>query len=91
MASFLRPANAEVIAKIEAIFENIADSLLNEENPYRPVNDIFIPIKYKKNVPPSNDMPGLFDAESSEDFRKVSFPARGRPKEAWRFSTTNDR
>lgn len=87
MASSHRPANAEVIAKIETIFENIADSLLNEENPYVPVNDIFIPLKYKKHAPPSTDAPSSPDAEPSDVITNVSFPARGRPKEAWRFST----
>ena len=89
MASSHQPASAQVIEKIEAIFENIADSLLNEENPYVPVNDIFIPIKYKKHVAPSNDnTPSLPDTVATDEFTNISFPARGRPKEAWRFSTT---
>lgn len=89
MASTHQNANAEVIVKIEAIFENIADSLLNEENPYVPLNDIFIPLRHKKHVTPKGNSPSLFDAEPSDDFTNVSFPARGRPKEAWRFSTTH--
>lgn len=87
MASY-RPANAKVIAKIEAIFENIADSLLKEENPYVPLHDIFIPLRYKKHIPSDGNTASLFDTEPSNDFTNVSFPARGRPKEAWRFSTT---
>ncbi|KAF6233924.1 hypothetical protein HO173_007754 [Letharia columbiana] len=86
MASYQRHANAEVIAKIEAIFENIADSLLNEENPYVPVNDIFIPLRNKKHTPLNGNAPSLFDAEPSDGFTNVSFPAKGRPKEAWRFT-----
>lgn len=87
MASSHRPANAEVIAKIEAIFENIADSLLEEENPNVPRNDIFVPVKYKKRAPRITDTPSPLDAGPSDDFTKVCFPARGRPREAWRFST----
>lgn len=89
MASYQRHANAEVIAKIEAIFENIADSLLNEENPYVPVNDIFIPLRNKKHTLSDGNAPSLFDAEPSDGFTNVSFPAKGRPKEAWRFSTSH--
>lgn len=89
MASSHRPPNAQVIEKIEAIIENIADSLLNEENPYVPVNDIFIPIKYKKHAPSNDNTPSLPEnTVPTDDFTNISFPARGRPKEAWRFSTT---
>lgn len=88
MASSHQPANAQVIEKIEAMFENIADSLLDEENPYVPVNDIFIPIKYKKHAPANNNTPSPSDTVPTDDFTNISFPARGRPKEAWRFSTT---
>ena len=86
-----RPANAEVIAKIEAVFENIADSLLSEENPCVPVRDIFIPLRYKKRaiLNRDGDTPSLCDAEPSDDFTNVSFPARGRPREARRFSRTH--
>ena len=89
MASSHRSANVEVIAKIEAIFENIADSLINEENLYVPLKDIFIPLRYKKQATSNGDAPNRFDAQPSDDFTNVSFPARGRPKEAWRFSTTH--
>ena len=89
MASSHRSANVEVIAKIEAIFENIADSLINEENPYVPLKDIFIPLRYRKQATSNGDAPNRFDAQPSDDFTNVSFPARGRPKEAWRFSTTH--
>ena len=82
-------ANAEAIAKIEAVFENIADSLSNEENPCVPSKDIFIPLRYKKSVTSNGDSPSHSSAESADAFRAVSFPARGRPKEAWRFSTTH--
>lgn len=88
MASSHRFAGVEVIAKIESIFENIADSLLNEENPYVPLNDIFISLRHKKYTKPNDDTSSPCDAEPSEYFTKVSFPARGRPKEAWRFSMT---
>lgn len=74
-------ANAEVIAKIEAVFEDIVDSLSSEENPRVPSKDIFIPLR-------NNDTPSHSNAEPADDFRFVSFPARGRPREAWRFSTT---
>ena len=86
MASSHRPAKAEVIAKIETIFENIADSLLEEENPNVPRNDIFVPVKYKKRAPHNTNPPSTLDAEPSEHFTKVCFPARGRPEEARRFS-----
>ena len=86
MASSHPPANAEVIAKIEAVFENIADSLLSEENPYVPSRDIFIPLRYKRHTASDSHAPGILDTDSSHDFTNVSFPARGRPKEAWRFS-----
>ncbi len=89
MASANESANAEVITKIEAVFETIADSLLNEENPYLPLADIFIPLRYKKHVTPNHHTPSLSNAESLNDVTNVSFPARGRPKEAWRFSTTD--
>ncbi len=89
MASSHRPANAEVIEKIEDIFENIADSLLREENPCVPLNDIFIPLRYKKHRSPNADAPSLLDDEPEDAFTNVSFPAKGRPKEAWRFGTTH--
>ena len=81
-------ANAEVIAKIEAVFENIADSLSNEENPCVPSKDIFIPLRYKKRATSDGATPSHSNAESADHFKNVSFPARGRPKEARRFSTT---
>ncbi|KAL9135728.1 MAG: hypothetical protein Q9175_003070 [Cornicularia normoerica] len=84
-SSSCRPESAEVISKIEAVFENIADSLLNEENPYVPLNDIFVQLRYKKHTTQNGDPPSLFDVEPSENLTNVSFPARGRPKEAWRF------
>ena len=89
MASSHPSANAEAIAKIEAVFENIADSLSNEENPCVPSKDIFIPLRYKKHATSDGDTPSLSNADFAGDFRTVSFPARGRPKEAWRFSTTH--
>lgn len=88
MTSSHQPANAQVIAKIEAIFENIADSLFDEENPSVPVNDIFIPLRNKKHAKPNDTASSLFDNVPSDDFRNVFFPAKGRPKKAWRFSTT---
>ena len=87
MASSHQPANAQVIAKIEAVFENIADSLLDEENPSVPVNDIFIPLRYKKHASHDATTSSLIDTVPSDDITKVFFPARGRPKKAWRFST----
>ena len=88
MASSHQSANAEVIAKIEAIFETILDTLLNEANPYVPLHDIFIPLRKEKRATSNSDTSGLPDAEPSDDFTNVSFPARGRPQEARRFSTT---
>lgn len=87
MTSSPGSANAEVIAKIEAVFENITDSLLKEQNPYVPLNDIFVPLRNKRHTAPNADTSSLLDVEPSDDFINVSFPARGRPKEAWRFST----
>jgi len=72
MASSRRPASQEVIAKIEKVFEDIADSLLRKE-------EISIPLRYKK---PASSQP---DAESSSVLTNVSFPAR-TPQEARRFS-----
>ena len=86
MASSDRPESAEVISKIEAVFENIADSLLNEENPCVPANDIFVQLRHKNYTTPASDTPTLFDAEPEDKFTNVCFPARGRPREAWRFS-----
>ncbi len=73
MASSQRPANQEVVAKVERVFEDIADSLLRKE-------EISIPLRYKK--PASSQ----HDAELSIAVTKVSFPAR-TPQEARRFST----
>ena len=75
MTSVRRPANVEVIAKIETLFENIADSLLREE-------ELSIPLRHKKLQ--STSLDGA-DAELSTEFTKVSFPAK-TPREAWRFS-----
>ena len=86
MALSNRPESAEVISKIEAVFENIADSLLNEENPYVPVKDIFVQLRHKNYTTPVGHTPTLFDAEPEEKLTNVCFPARGRPREAWRFS-----
>ena len=86
MASSDRPESADVISKIEAVFENIADSLLNEENPCVPANDIFIQLRHKNYTTPLSDTPTLFDAEPEEKLTNICFPARGRPREAWRFS-----
>ena len=86
MASSDRPQSAEVISKIEAVFENIADSLLDEENPYVPVNDIFVQLRHKKYATPVANPPTLFDAEPEDTSTNVCFPARGRPRESWRFS-----
>ena len=82
-------ANADIIAKIEAVFENIVDSLSNEENPCVPSKDIFIPLRYKERATSNGDAPSHSNAEPADDFRIVSFPARGQLKEAWRFSTTH--
>ena len=89
-SSSQQPATVEVIAKIEAVFKNITDSLLSEENPRVPKNDIFVRIKYKKRTT-SNDEPALPNAEPSQEFKDVCWPAMGRPREAWRFSMTNIR
>ena len=75
MASVRRPANVEVIAKIETVFENIADSLLRGE-------ELSIPLRHKKLQSTSLDRA---DAKLSTEFTKVSFPAK-TPREAWRFS-----
>lgn len=88
MASSHQPVNAQVIAKIEAVFENIADSLLDEENPSVPVNDIFIPLRYKKHASNNDTTSSLLDTVPSDDITNVFFPAKGRPKKAWRFSTS---
>lgn len=88
MASSHQSANAEVIAKIEAMIETIVDTLLNEENPNNPTQDIFILLKNKKRVTSDVDTSASPDAESSDGFTKICFPARGRPEEARRFSTT---
>lgn len=89
MASSPQSANAEVIAKIEAIFETIAGTLLNEENPNVPTQDIFVSLRKEKRAISNIDTSALPDAKSSDDFTKVCFPARGRPEEARRFSTTH--
>ena len=86
MASSDRPESAAVISKIEAVFENIADSLLNEENPCVPANDIFVQLRHKNYTTPASHTPTLFDGEPEDKFTNVCFPARGRPREAWRFS-----
>ena len=78
----------EAIAKIEAVFENIADSLSNEENQCVPSKDIFIPLRYKKHATSNGDTPSNSNTEPAHYFTMVSFPARGRPREARRFSTT---
>jgi len=75
MASAQRPANAEVITKIETVFENIADSLLHEET-------ISIPLKYKKPTPTASNR--LNDSLPTE-LTNVSFPSK-TPGEARRFS-----
>ena len=89
MAPSHSSANAEIIAKIEAVFENIVDSLSNEENPCVPSKDIFIPLRYKKCATSNGDTPSNSNIDPADHFTNVSFPARGRPKEAWRFSTTH--
>ena len=86
MASSDRPESAEVISKIEAVFENIADSLLNERNPDVPVNDIFVQLRHKNYTTSISDPPTLIDAEPEDNLTNICFPARGRPREAWRFS-----
>ena len=86
MPSSDRPQSAEVISKIEAVFENIANSLLDEENPYVPVNDIFVQLRHKKYATPVGNPPTLIDAEPEDTSTNVCFPARGRPRESWRFS-----
>jgi hypothetical protein len=75
MTSVRRHANVEVITKIEKIFENIADSLLREE-------ELSIPLRYKK---PQTAFPQEANAEVSTELTNVSFPAK-TPREARSFS-----
>ena len=75
MASARRPASLEVIGKIEAIFEDITDSLLRED-------ELTIPLRYKR--PQSTALDEL-EAELSCKLTNISFPAKD-PQEAWRFS-----
>lgn len=72
MASIRRPANQEVLAKVERVFEEIADNLLREEN-------ISIPLRYKK---PASTRP---EAEASSVLTHVSFPG-ATPQESRQFS-----
>ena len=75
MASARRPASLDVIAKIEAIFENITDSLLRED-------ELTIPLRCKKSQSTTIDE---LEAELSCNLTNVSFPAK-TPQEEWRFS-----
>ena len=75
MASARRPATLEVIAKIEAIFENATDNLLREA-------ELIIPLRCKKSQSTALDEIGT---ELSYKLTYVSFPAKTR-QEAWRFS-----
>lgn len=72
MASVRRPANQEVLAKVEKVFEDIADNLIREES-------ISIPLRYKK---PASTLP---EAEVSSVLTHVSFPG-ATPQEARQFS-----
>ena len=76
MASAGRPASLEVIAMIEAIFENITNSLLRED-------ELTIPLRYKKSQSTVLDE---LEAELSCKLTYISFPAK-TPQEAWRFGT----
>ena len=75
MASARRPLALEVIAKIEAISENIIDSLLRED-------ELTIPLRCKKSQSTTLDE---LAAELSCKLTNISFPAK-TPQEAWRFS-----
>ena len=75
MASARRPASLDVIAKIEAIFENITDSLLRAD-------ELTIPLRCKKSQSTTIDE---LEAELSCKLTNVSFPAK-TPQEEWRFS-----
>ncbi|KAL2040644.1 hypothetical protein N7G274_006623 [Stereocaulon virgatum] len=75
MTSVGRHANVEVITKIEKIFENIADSLLRQE-------ELSIPLRYKKLQPMT---PHEATAELSSELTNVSFPAK-TPREARSFT-----
>ena len=61
--------------KIEKVFENIADSLLHED-------ELTIPLRYKKHQSEFLNEP---DAGLSSELTNVLFPAK-TPQEAWRFS-----
>ena len=76
MASARRPASLDIIAKIEAIFENITDSLLRED-------ELIIPLRCKKSQSTALDE---LETEPCTKLTKVSFPAK-TPQEEWRFST----
>ena len=76
MASQRRPANLEVIAKIEDIFEDITDSLLCEI-------EMSIPLRNKRTKSPMTVEP---EAELSSELMIVSFPAK-TSQDARRFST----
>lgn len=74
MASSRRPANQEVLAKIEKVFEDIADNLAQEET-------ISIPLRCKR--PP----PHQSDVDVPSVLTQVSFPG-ATPTEARQFSTS---
>ena len=76
MTSARRPATLEVIVKVEDIFENIANSLLHED-------ELTVPLRCKKVQSTTSDE---LEAELSSNLMNVSFPAK-TPQEAWRFST----
>lgn len=75
MASPGRPASLEVMAKVEAIFENITNSLFRED-------ELTIPLRCKKSQSSALDE---LEAEFSCKLTYISFPAK-TPQEAWRFS-----
>ena len=74
MTSSHMPSNKEVLAKIEQIFENIADRLREQE-------DLAIPLIFKKRPSTSS---GQFDDHVVPSIENIMFPGRS-PREARRF------
>lgn len=76
-----RPISSQtgaVIAKIEKIFESIADSLLNEQN------SLIIPLKTRPRTKPARDKGSPEDSTRS-GIRNITFPNKSA-REAWKFS-----
>lgn len=77
-----RLANARVISKIEAIFESLADGILEDRG------SLAVPLRTRasKTRPSTTSHPGAGVADDLHQPRDVCFPG-STPQEAWRFST----